>query len=72
MGGKTGTAQVRRISKAERETGIRKGEDISWRLRDHALFVGFALFKIRNMLCLWWSSMVVAGQKQPPRLPKMC
>ena len=42
MGGKTGTSQVRRISKAERETGIRKGEDITWRLRDHALFVGFA------------------------------
>lgn len=42
MGGKTGTSQVRRISKAERESGIRKGEDIEWRLRDHALFVGFA------------------------------
>lgn len=42
MGGKTGTSQVRRISKAERESGIRKGEDIEWRLRDHALFVGYA------------------------------
>jgi len=42
MGGKTGTSQVRRISKAEREAGIRKGEDIAWRLRDHALFVGYA------------------------------
>lgn len=42
MGGKTGTAQVRRISQAEREAGIRKGDDIAWRLRDHALFVGFA------------------------------
>lgn len=42
MGGKTGTAQVRRISMAERESGVRKGEDIAWRLRDHALFVGFA------------------------------
>ncbi|MDX1739464.1 MAG: penicillin-binding transpeptidase domain-containing protein, partial [Alphaproteobacteria bacterium] len=42
MGGKTGTSQVRRISEAEREAGIRKGEDIAWRLRDHALFVGFA------------------------------
>ena len=42
MGGKTGTSQVRRISKAERDSGIRKGEDIEWRLRDHALFVGFA------------------------------
>ncbi|RED54189.1 penicillin-binding protein 2 [Aestuariispira insulae] len=42
MGGKTGTAQVRRISEAERKSGILKGEDISWRLRDHGLFVGFA------------------------------
>ena len=42
MGGKTGTSQVRRISEAERKTGILKGEDISWRLRDHALFVGYA------------------------------
>ncbi|MDW3204797.1 MAG: penicillin-binding protein 2 [Alphaproteobacteria bacterium] len=42
MGGKTGTSQVRRISQAEREAGIRSGEDIAWRLRDHALFVGFA------------------------------
>ena len=42
MGGKTGTSQVRRISRAERDTGVRKNEDLPWRLRDHALFVGFA------------------------------
>ncbi len=42
MAGKTGTAQVRRISKAERETGVRKNEDLPWHERDHALFVGFA------------------------------
>jgi penicillin-binding protein 2 len=42
MGGKTGTSQVRRISKAEREAGIREGDDIAWHLRDHALFVGYA------------------------------
>lgn len=42
MGGKTGTAQVRRITKAEREAGVRKSEDVEWRLRDHALFVGYA------------------------------
>ena len=42
MGGKTGTAQVRRISKAEREAGVRKNDELEWRLRDHALFVGFA------------------------------
>jgi penicillin-binding protein 2 len=42
MGGKTGTSQVRRISRAERATGIRKGDQVPWHLRDHALFVGFA------------------------------
>ncbi|MCH7864488.1 MAG: penicillin-binding protein 2 [Proteobacteria bacterium] len=42
MGGKTGTVQVRRITKAEREQGIRKNKDLPWRYRDHAMFVGFA------------------------------
>jgi penicillin-binding protein 2 len=42
MGGKTGTVQVRRISKMEREHGVRKNEDLPWEERDHALFVGFA------------------------------
>jgi penicillin-binding protein 2 len=42
MAGKTGTSQVRRISLAERLAGVRKNEDLPWRQRDHALFVGFA------------------------------
>ena len=42
MGGKTGTVQVRRISKAEREKGVRKNEELPWEERDHSLFVGFA------------------------------
>jgi len=42
MGGKTGTAQVRRITKAEREQGVRKNSEVPWEERDHALFVGFA------------------------------
>ena len=42
MAGKTGTVQVRRISKLEREQGVRKNEQLPWRFRDHALFVGFA------------------------------
>jgi len=42
MGGKTGTAQVRRISKSERLQGVRKNEEIPWNERDHALFVGYA------------------------------
>lgn len=42
MGGKTGTAQVKRISKAERASGVRRQEDLPWHLRHHALFVGYA------------------------------
>jgi penicillin-binding protein 2 len=42
MAGKTGTAQVRRISMLERATGVRKNEDLPWNRRDHALFVGYA------------------------------
>ncbi|MBT3915525.1 MAG: penicillin-binding protein 2, partial [Rhodospirillaceae bacterium] len=45
LGGKTGTEQVRRITKAERETGVKKNKDLEWRERDHALFVGFAPIK---------------------------
>jgi penicillin-binding protein 2 len=42
MGGKTGTSQVRRITKAERAAGVIKNEDLPWRRRDHGLFVGYA------------------------------
>lgn len=42
LAGKTGTAQVRRISTAERESGVLKNEELAWRSRDHALFVGYA------------------------------
>lgn len=42
MGGKTGTSQVRRITMAERAAGIIRNEDRPWRLRDNALFVGYA------------------------------
>ena len=45
MAGKTGTSQVRRISRAERTTGILKNEDKPWEERDHALFVAFAPFR---------------------------
>ncbi|MDH3739444.1 MAG: penicillin-binding transpeptidase domain-containing protein, partial [Alphaproteobacteria bacterium] len=42
MAGKTGTSQVRRITRAERAAGILKNEQLPWKRRDHALFVGFA------------------------------
>ncbi|MFM7346007.1 MAG: penicillin-binding protein 2 [Tagaea sp.] len=41
-GGKTGTSQVRRITEEERRVGLRKPEQVPWRERDHALFVGYA------------------------------
>ena len=42
MAGKTGTAQVRRITMAERLVGVKQNEDLPWEQRDHALFVAFA------------------------------
>jgi penicillin-binding protein 2 len=42
MAGKTGTAQVRRISADERRRGVRKNDSLPWTERDHALFVAFA------------------------------
>jgi len=42
MGGKTGTSQVRTISKAERKTGVLTNEQLKWSMRNHGLFVGYA------------------------------
>lgn len=42
MAGKSGSAQVRRISMHERETGVKKNEALPWKERDNALFVAFA------------------------------
>ncbi|MBL4907585.1 MAG: penicillin-binding protein 2 [Sneathiella sp.] len=44
MAGKSGTAQVRRISKKERLTGVLKSNERPWKERDHALFVAYAPF----------------------------
>jgi len=40
--GKTGTAQVRRITLEEREDGVLDNKELPWNARDHALFVGYA------------------------------
>ena len=45
MAGKTGTAQVKRISKHERDTRVLKNEERPWKDRDHALFVAYAPVK---------------------------
>jgi penicillin-binding protein 2 len=42
MAGKTGTSQVRFITKEERANGVTRNEDLPWERRDHALFVAFA------------------------------
>ncbi len=42
MGGKTGTSQVRSISRAERESGVLTNEQLKWNQRNHGLFVGYA------------------------------
>jgi penicillin-binding protein 2 len=42
MAGKTGTAQVRRITMAERAGGVLKNGQLPFKMRDHALLVCFA------------------------------
>ncbi len=51
MGGKSGTSQVRQITQYERDHGLRKIEDIPWKDRDHALFVGFAPVGAARYVC---------------------
>lgn len=42
MAGKTGTAQVRVFSREEYARGLTKNEHLEWKMRDHALFIGYA------------------------------
>ena len=42
MAGKTGTAQVRRITKEERSSGLKAQSQLPWAQREHALFIAFA------------------------------
>lgn len=50
FGGKTGTAQVRRISMEERRRGF-KIEDAPWEHQHHALFVGYAPLDTPRYVC---------------------
>lgn len=50
FGGKTGTAQVRRITAKQRAAGI-KNEDLPWKHRHHALFTAFAPLKNPRYVC---------------------
>lgn len=42
MAGKTGSAQVRRITMADRRAGRTSSDALPWKYRDHALFVAYA------------------------------
>jgi penicillin-binding protein 2 len=42
MAGKTGTAQVRVYSQQEHQSGMKSNASLEWKLRDHAMFIGFA------------------------------
>ncbi len=44
MAGKSGTSQVRRITRKERARGITRNLDLPWKRRDHALFIAYAPF----------------------------
>ncbi|MCB9982456.1 MAG: penicillin-binding protein 2 [Rhodospirillales bacterium] len=44
FGGKTGTGQVQRITMKQRLEGV-KNEELAWKSRHHALFVGYAPLK---------------------------
>jgi len=51
MGGKSGTSQVRHISQAERDHGVKKSAELPWKERDHALFVAFAPVGAPRYVC---------------------
>ncbi len=50
MGGKTGTVQVKRITREQRLEGVRN-EDLPWHHRHHALFVGYAPVAAPRYVC---------------------
>ena len=51
MAGKTGTAQVRVITAAERAGGVRKNEGLPWKLRDHGLYIAYAPVEAPRYAC---------------------
>jgi penicillin-binding protein 2 len=42
LAGKTGSSQVRRVSRKQRESGTFDSKDLPWEFRPHALFVAYA------------------------------
>jgi penicillin-binding protein 2 len=52
LAGKTGTSQVRRITMAERRSGVRSNASLPWKQRDHALFVCYAPAEAPRYCCV--------------------
>ncbi len=50
MAGKTGTSQVKRITRAQRLAGV-KNKDLPWKDRHHALFIGYAPLNNPQYVC---------------------
>ncbi len=69
MAGKTGTAQVQRITKEQRRTGV-KNEDLPWEQRHHALFVGYAPTSSPKYVCSVVVEHGVGGSKAAAPLAK--
>ncbi len=70
MGGKTGTAQVRRITKEQRRLGV-KNEDLPWEQRHHALFVGYAPIGNPRYVCAVVVEHGVGGSSAAAPLAKL-
>ncbi len=51
IAGKTGSAQVKRISAADRKSGRTNSDYLPWKYRDHALFVSFAPAEAPRYAC---------------------
>lgn len=69
MGGKTGTAQVRRITMKQRAQGVRN-EDLPWKQRHHALFVGYAPLNKPQYACCVVVEHGVGGSRTAAPLAK--
>ena len=63
MGGKSGTSQFRQITAAERERGIKKGEQLPWKDRENAVFIAFAPVGNPRYACSVYVEHGIAGAK---------
>ncbi len=70
MGGKTGTAQVQRITAEQRRLGV-KNEDLPWEQRHHALFVGYAPISNPRYVCSVVVEHGIGGSRAAAPIAKM-